>query len=452
MAKKLSDAFVRGATRAGITWDAATVGLGLKVLPSGRRTWVMQLRWPGRVAQTRKNIGHYPAMSLEAARERAGELYSQAKAGVDLFAVEEEAKKAAERERVAKEQNTFRAVAESYIEGRTNRRAEADAREIRRMLIGAWGDRPISDIAPRDVRQLFERLKKRSAYDARNAWGHASGIFKRAVHEELIEVSPLASLDRGLLFRGAGIAPRQRVLNDDEVFALWRASGRLGYPVGPIYRLLLLTGCRVSEITDAKWSELHPELRRVLRDAAKKDERVDWSAVPTAHKLLVVPRERFKSDAEHVVALTDAACEVLEGLPRFAKCDFIFTTTGEGPVWLSNKWKRRLDARMLRTLRALARKRGDDPTKIEIAPWVFHDLRRVLRTNLSALKVDDHIAEMALGHARRGLQRVYDQHRYEPEIREALERWAARLREIVEPAPAVPPQPTNVVRLREAAR
>jgi integrase len=78
----------------------------------------------------------------------------------------------------------------------------------------------------------------------------------------------------------------------------------------------------------------------------------------------------------------------------------------------------------------------------ELKPWRIHDLRRTARTNLAALGVPDLVAEMILGHAKRGLQRVYDQHRYEPEMREALEKWAARLRSIVTPPPA------NVVPLK----
>jgi len=51
---------------------------------------------------------------------------------------------------------------------------------------------------------------------------------------------------------------------------------------------------------------------------------------------------------------------------------------------LSNKSKARVDAR---TLAALARRRGDDPAQVKLAPWVNHDLRRVVRTNLAALDV-----------------------------------------------------------------
>ncbi len=64
-------------------------------------------------------------------------------------------------------------------------------------------------------------------------------------------------------------------------------------------------------------------------------------------------------------------------------------------------------------------------------PWVTHDIRRTVRTRLASLRVSDIIAEMIIGHGRKGLQRVYDQHTYESEMREALELWAERLRDIV---------------------
>ena len=262
----------------GIVWDAGATGLGFKVLPSGKKLWVMQLRWPGREMQTVKNLGVYPVMSLAAARERAGQFYALAKAGIDPFEAEERARaeelareEADRRAEALRNANTFVAVAERYIDGRAgNRRAGADAQEIRRLLVAEWGERPVHEIAPRDVRQLIERHLRRSAYGAQG------GVDPRRRH---LQAGGPRGADRDLAARLArqahavqerrSIAPRQRTLSDEEVFALWRASGRLGYPAGPIYRLLLLTGCRLNEIADAKWSELHPELRRVLREAAR---------------------------------------------------------------------------------------------------------------------------------------------------------------------------------------
>src|SRR5690606_38630849 len=121
------------------------------------------------------------------------------------------------------------------------------------------------------------------------------------------------------------------------------------------------------------------------------------------------------------------------------------TTAGAKPVSGFSKAKARLDARMTRTLKAMSRLRGEDPASVRLEPFVNHDLRRSMRTRLSSLRVSDEVAEMVIGHGRKGLQRVYDQHAYEAEMREALTLWAGRLRSIVEPPPE------NIVELRAHA-
>jgi integrase len=362
---------------------------------------------------------------------------------------------ATRRAETLKKAHTFASIAERYISEhlKGQRRGKVTAREIRSDLIEAWGERPISDIKPGDVKTLIHVIKARAPYQARSAFGHARTLFRWAVHHDLIEASPIASLEPRWVLDGAKIGPRQRALDEQEIAAFWRASGRLGYPYGSLFRMLLLTGCRLNEAARAQWSEFHPELRRIIREAKRAGRAVDWSTVPEKTKSWTIPAARFKSNAEHLVPLSDDVCELLESLPLFAAGDFMFTTTdGEKPINGLSKSKRRLDERMLRTLRAMGKQDGDDVARVKLPGWVLHDLRRVVRTNLSALDIPDHVAEMVLGHGRRGLQRVYDQHRYEPQIREALDRWAAKLREIVQPASS--PPPANVVTLprRRAGR
>jgi integrase len=392
------------------------------------------------------------------------------KRGVDPVDEEKKEREAVEAARLAElaaREHTFRAVAERYIAGRTSkRRAKQDAQEIYRLLMPAWGDRPINEIMPDDVLNLIERTAKRSPYDARNCWGHAVGIFKTAVHgwpvvdEETgrevrvrpLAVSPMASLDRKRAFENVDLRHRDRVLSDDEVLAFWRGSGRLGYPYGPWYQLLLLTGVRVSELKGACWSEFHPELRRALRDARAEDREVDWSAMPVEHKVWTVPAERFKSEVDHIVPLQDDALAIIAALPVWDKGDYLFSTTdGRKAVNGFSKAKGRLDREMLKSLRALARSRGEDREAwrvLKLREWVNHDLRRVVRSNLSALNIADHVAEMCLGHGRTGLQRVYDQHRYLDEIRSAMEAWAKRLRRLTGWAPEPQPAGDNVVQMR----
>ena len=136
---------------------------------------------------------------------------------------------------------------------------------------------------------------------------------------------------------------------------------------------------------------------------------------------------------------------ILEELPQFAGGDYLFShNAGRKPAVMSNDNKKALDARMLRTLRALARTRGDDPEAVELPQWQNHDLRRTARTGLSSLKIPEAVAESLLAHVRPGIAGVYDRHDYYDEKRDALIQWGTRLRSIVAPKPAA----SNVVALR----
>ena len=144
----------------------------------------------------------------------------------------------------------------------------------------------------------------------------------------------------------------------------------------------------------------------------------------------------------HVVPMTAEIRAILESLPRQNGGPFVFSTTGgTRPVWVSAKVKQKLDARMAHTVLAVARISGE---RIAPADWRNHDIRRTVRTHLSRLKISEEAREAVMAHVRPGIKGVYDLHDYLDEKREALTMWAARLRSIVEPAPA------NVVKMPRA--
>src|SRR5262245_50394246 len=87
---------------------------------------------------------------------------------------------------------------------------------------------------------------------------------------------------------------------------------------------------------------------------------------------------------------------------------------------------------------------GGDADKVTLAPWVNHDLRRVVRAGMSRLRIATEVAESVLAHVRPGIQGTYDVHDYVDEKRSALEVWSAHLRELTQPPPA------NVVKLGKA--
>jgi hypothetical protein len=122
-------------------------------------------------------------------------------------------------------------------------------------------------------------------------------------------------------------------------------------------------------------------------------------------------------------------------LPRFAAGDFVFSALhGRRPFTAFSRMKARLDDK-------IAALNGGVP----LEQWGLHDLRRSMRTGLSALPIAPIVSGLMIGHRQQGVAAIYDLHRYEAEQREGFERWCARLRDIVEPPP------DNVVRLPAAA-
>jgi integrase len=409
---KLTDRFIAALPaalpgRRDLLSDAMVPGLAVRVTDKGAKSFVLYTRFPGSKAPAQRALGDAGAMSLAEAREKARHWLTMIGRGVDP----REAERRAREEADARRADTFGAAAEEYL-ARVVRRQRCGAtaeRVIRRELIPVWSEMPLTDITRRDVVNLVEMIADRPApSQAHKAFGHARAFFNWAINRGTygLEASPCDRVKPSKL-----IGPKEartRVLTDDEIAALWRAAEALPYPIGPFYRMLLLTGQRLEEVAGARWPEFD-----------------------LAARLWTIPSERFKSGTVHRVPLTDGVLALLRALPRFGGGDALFSTTGGAkPISGFSQAKAKMDGRVRAELGR------------ESAPWVNHDIRRTVRTRLSELRVPEPVAERVIGHAAKGLLRVYDQHRYAAEMREALEAWERRLTAIVAPPP------DNVVPLR----
>jgi integrase len=422
--KNLTPTLIKGLkpARAGTRYqvmDAQVPGFGIRVTDTGNRTFILRTRYPGSSSPSRREIGNCADISLTAAREKARKWRSMVGQGIDPLAVEA-TERAAE---AAKRATTFESVAEDFIREKlpTERKGKDVEREIRRDLMPKWKDKPITSITDFDVLVVIKAKMPDGKVGARNLLALIRRLFRWVIAQRVygVIISPCVTLQTSAIL-GEMKGPRDRILSEEEIFAYWRAATRMPYPYGPIYQGLMLTALRLSEMADASKPEFNYR-----------------------SKVLVIPAERMKGKnagkkqaRAHSVPLTDDLLALLERLPRFNGGSYLFSTTnGSSPVWMGTKPKQRLDRRMLLTLRALARKRGEDYRAVELQHFVQHDVRRTVRSQMSRLKVAEEVREAILAHARPGIKGVYDVYDYLDEKREALGLWAARLREVVAPPP-----------------
>src|SRR5262249_12104892 len=142
-------------------------------------------------------------------------------------------------------------------------------------------------------------------------WAIGSGAYG-------LESSPTDRLRASALIGAKAV--RRRVLDAAELRALWRAIEHEDYPWQPLYKWLLLTGCRLTEATDATWDEI---------DLAAGT----WT----------VPAERYKTGATFVLPLSADHRALIETLPRFNSGPFLFSVDwGARPVRGLSKPKYRL--------------------------------------------------------------------------------------------------------------
>jgi integrase len=288
----------------------------------------------------------------------------------------------------------------------TKRTAGPIAQLVRREFVSRWGSRPITEVGRGDVIAMVEQIGEHSPSAAHQALIYARLLFDWAIERGTygITASPCHPIKVARLIPDLPDR-RQRVLDDGELGLVWEAAWPLGatadgiYPVGQFIRLLLILGCRRGELAGMTWDEV---------DLGK----ATW----------LLKGARTKNGDPRIVPLPALAVEILAAIPRFTG-PFVFSTTyGKRPISGFAKIKQTLDHRIA--------KDGGEP----LAGWRLHDLRRSMRTNLSALAILPVVAELMIGHRQRGIAAVYDLHAYEVEQRAGFEVWSARLISIVDPS------------------
>lgn len=352
--------------------DGLCPGLHLRVTYQGRRTFSAMFRVNGRLM--RHTIGPYPVVTLGNARAAALEIARQAQAGVDS------------REHRKRESSTLTYVelVDSYVEKhlKPSARSWKNVRaSLRQERLHHLFRRRVVDIGKRDIMQVMDQAIVDGVPQAAvNQLRYLKMLFNWALGRDLVDRNPC----EGIKPPGR-VRERDRVLSDQEIGAIWRATNELPTPYAQMYRMFFLTGQRRSEVAEMSWSEVVGDL---------------WT----------IPRERVKKDRAHAVPLTATAMQVLRTLDRHGDDAFVFTTTaGQRPSSNFHKTKQLLDD--------LSGTSG----------WTIHDIRRTVRSKLAELGVPEVVARKVTNHEAGKIDRIYNRHEYLKEKREALAKWEANL-------------------------
>ena len=285
------------------------------------------------------------------------------------------------------EKGTFGAVAADFMSTYAKNHRTKD--EMQRYIDGdlaEWHKRQIAEITRGDIKELIRKKARTAPIAANRLLSLISRIFSWALKEEIVDASPAMKLDRP-----GKETERERALSADEIKTVWAAFDQLGYPSGSLFKMLLLTGQRRSEVAGMKWSEITAE---------------GWR----------LPSERSKGGKGHLVPLSSLAREILADVPELG--EFVFRWHHDKPL---SGWSKATDR--------LHKHVGP------MEPWRLHDLRRTFATHLRSIGVDRLVVSKLLNHAEAGTTKIYDRWHADPEQAAAVERWGNRLREIISGVP-----------------
>jgi integrase len=412
-----------------IIWDDGVPGFGLKMTPAGGRIYLFQYRLarPGEAKRTpprKYTIGKHGALTPDQARARAKELAAMVAQGVDprrreldLIGEADEARRNGEERKRLENELAFSTLAPLFLDWYENERRRRSSSValarlvVNRYLLPALADKPLPHIGRGDLQPIIDGIPSEKRGVRRAVFVYASVLFSWAMKQRgIIAENPLRAMAKP-----AAPEARERVLADDELADLWRATHALAPPFGAFFRLLTLTAQRRSEVAGLRWEELN-------REAA----------------LWTLPAARAKNGKAHLVPLSAVvvaeldtlalAGQVKAGEPnpeatRWPTRGYVLTTTGRTPISGITKAKNALD-------KAAAGTRGSEAEPTSLDGWRIHDLRRTAATGFQALGIRFEVAESVLNHksgAKGGVSGIYMRFEWQDEKRSALEAWANRV-------------------------
>ncbi len=371
-----------------VAWKDNGNGFGVRVSPKGNKSFIFFYRFNDRPRMM--TLGSYPEMSLQ----KAG--VAHAKAREKLGKGEDPGIEAVKQRRADRLSPKVKMLVEEYLErwAKPHKRSwKEDERILKKEIVPAIGHLKVNAVKKRDIIAILDGIIDRGApIQANRTLAVIRKMFNFAVQRDIIEIPPCYGLKAPSKEK-----QRDRVLSDGEIKHFWNNLDTA--PINLVTRLALkfqlVTAQRKAEVVTAHWNDIQGDV---------------WT----------IPAEKAKNGFAHTVPLSAIALEILEESKKLSHGKgYIFPASRKGP--LSHIGFTTLDHALRKNLNHLGITERFTP----------HDLRRTAATKMAEKGVLRLTISKILNHAEQSVTAVYDRYTYMSEKRAALNKWAAKLKQII---------------------
>ncbi len=326
--------------------DPELRGHYIRVQPSGAKSYVAVARDPSG-KQIWATVGDASLIKIDEAREKARKLVKTISVGEDRSGPQ-----------------SYRKVSDEWFKRHVQKkdrklRSELNIRRyLGKHILPTWGSRDFATIKRTDVATLLDKVEDNSGPVAADlTLSIIRSISNWYATRDDNYVSPVV---RGMRRSEPKERARDRILDDDEIRAVWKQAEANG-TFGAFVRLALLTAQRKEKVASMKWEDIEGNIWHIPNEEREKGNAGD----------LVLPKR---------------AIEIVEQQLRFASNPYVLVGRGGGHFNGFSVAKEAFDA------------------KVTIPHWTIHDLRRTARSLMSRAGVRPDIAERTLGHAIKGVE------------------------------------------------
>jgi len=345
-------------------------GFGVRVSPGGAKAFTL-VHGPRRQRET---IGRYPTISLAQARAAAKLILAEYALG-----------------KIRPQTITWDDAKKRFLAECERKNRPRTVSDYTRLLNRhfAFGPTKLVDITPHELNRRIDKLANRPA-EQHHAFVALKIFFNWAHAKHYVDNSPCTRM--ALRSR---TKPRERVLTDPELAAIYRTALDRDDVFASIIALLVLTGQRRGEVAALRWQ---------------------W--IDDVECTINLPFSITKNKRAHTLPYGDATAAIFRRVSRVS--EYLFPASRETSragklTTIFNGWGKCKD---------------DFDKACGVSDWTLHDLRRTFATNMAALGVPPHITEKLLNHVSgtiSGVAAVYNRFQYVDEMRAAVREWETRL-------------------------